>query len=393
MANQLPSGRWRGRVRDPRTGKQVAPHTVIGGPSTYATQRDAERAEDDARDVLHEHALRGETVGEFWREWTTDPLWARPAESTNLHNAERTRAFADALRRPAVALDRRARRRRVAQGRPQPRHRRRAARDVQRRAPPAGGHADRRATRSRARAQALARAASTSSRPRPGEVARLIARRRRADAAELRRVPARPPCYYGDAPGRARRAALGRPRLHARRRDDPHRAPVERQGAARSRRPSTARAARSRWSSRVRDRLLALPRESEWVFTTLRGTHYTPSTRIHHWNRVRCAVGLGNDVAVRGDPPLLRVVPAQRARAARPRRRAAASATTTAARSCASSTGTRTPRSRASASARRSATVARSSRAAEREGGMKRRRRGSRFARRSGPIAAVVDFG
>ena len=32
MANQLPSGRWRGRVRHPRTGKQVAPHTVIGGP-------------------------------------------------------------------------------------------------------------------------------------------------------------------------------------------------------------------------------------------------------------------------------------------------------------------------------------------------------------------------
>jgi integrase len=42
------------------------------------------------------------------------------------------------------------------------------------------------------------------------------------------------------------------------------------------------------------ERLLALPRESEWVFTTLRGTHYTPSSRSHHWNRVRCATGLGN---------------------------------------------------------------------------------------------------
>jgi hypothetical protein len=37
-----------------------------------------------------------------------------------------------------------------------------------------------------------------------------------------------------------------------------------------------------------------LPRESEWVFTTIRGTHYTPSARTFHWNRVRCAVGLGN---------------------------------------------------------------------------------------------------
>ena len=45
---------------------------------------------------------------------------------------------------------------------------------------------------------------------------------------------------------------------------------------------------------RARERLLSLPRESEWVFTTLRGTHYTPSSRNLHWNRVRCSVGLGN---------------------------------------------------------------------------------------------------
>jgi hypothetical protein len=29
------------------------------------------------------------------------------------------------------------------------------------------------------------------------------------------------------------------------------------------------------------------------VFTTLRGHHYVPSTRSHHWNRVRCSIGLG----------------------------------------------------------------------------------------------------
>ena len=43
----------------------------------------------------------------------------------------------------------------------------------------------------------------------------------------------------------------------------------------------------------LRDRLLQLPRESEWVFSTLRGHHYVPSTRAFHWNRVRCSVGLG----------------------------------------------------------------------------------------------------
>jgi integrase len=45
---------------------------------------------------------------------------------------------------------------------------------------------------------------------------------------------------------------------------------------------------------RAREQPLSLPRESEWVFTTLRGTHYTPSSRNLHWNRVRCSVGLGN---------------------------------------------------------------------------------------------------
>jgi integrase len=44
----------------------------------------------------------------------------------------------------------------------------------------------------------------------------------------------------------------------------------------------------------LRERLLSLPRESEWVFTTLRGTHYTPSSRTYPWNRVRASVGLGN---------------------------------------------------------------------------------------------------
>jgi integrase len=44
----------------------------------------------------------------------------------------------------------------------------------------------------------------------------------------------------------------------------------------------------------VRTRLRDLPRESQWVFTTVRGTHYTPSSRSHHWNRVRASVGIGN---------------------------------------------------------------------------------------------------
>jgi integrase len=44
----------------------------------------------------------------------------------------------------------------------------------------------------------------------------------------------------------------------------------------------------------LRERLLTLPRERQWAFTTLRGHHYVPNTRNHHRNRVRAAVGLGN---------------------------------------------------------------------------------------------------
>ena len=47
---------------------------------------------------------------------------------------------------------------------------------------------------------------------------------------------------------------------------------------------------------RARKLLLSMKRsrsDGEFVFETVRGTHYTPASRTHHWNRVRAAVGLG----------------------------------------------------------------------------------------------------
>ena len=96
MPTQLPSGRWRPRIRHPRTGKQLNPAAVIGGPETYATPEAATGAEDRARELLRQNARLGVTVAEWASEWTTSPLWARPAESTNLHNAERIRGFVTA---------------------------------------------------------------------------------------------------------------------------------------------------------------------------------------------------------------------------------------------------------------------------------------------------------
>ena len=93
MPTQLPSGRWRTRVRHPRTGKQLSTRTVIGGPETYATKQAASAAEVKARKLLRQNARVGVTVREFWNDWTSDPLWLRPAKSSNVHNRERTAKF------------------------------------------------------------------------------------------------------------------------------------------------------------------------------------------------------------------------------------------------------------------------------------------------------------
>src|SRR5829696_3445188 len=106
MPTQLPSGQWRTRVRHPRSHKLVGAHTVIGGLSTFPDRASAKAAEDHAAALLASNARVGVTVREFWTEWTTDPRWLRPSESTNLHNHERTRKFvAQYGKRPVRGID------------------------------------------------------------------------------------------------------------------------------------------------------------------------------------------------------------------------------------------------------------------------------------------------
>jgi hypothetical protein len=106
MPTQLPSGRWRTRVRHPRTGKQLSARAVLGGPDSYPDRETAAAMEAEARELLRQGARAGVTVREFWAEWTTDPLWLRPSESTNLHNRERTEKFVAAYGdRPIRAVD------------------------------------------------------------------------------------------------------------------------------------------------------------------------------------------------------------------------------------------------------------------------------------------------
>lgn len=93
--SRLPNGRYRAQVYSQAEGKSVAVQGIIGGERSFRTQKEARAARERARAVLAEQLSEGVTVGMWWERWTTDRLYRRPKESTNLHNRERTRAFAE----------------------------------------------------------------------------------------------------------------------------------------------------------------------------------------------------------------------------------------------------------------------------------------------------------
>ncbi len=92
---RLPSGRWRAQVYDAATGKNVSVSAVLGGPGTFATKSDAKRARERARERLSSVRSREVTVLAFWERWTTDPLFGRPKQSSDIRHRELTKAFVD----------------------------------------------------------------------------------------------------------------------------------------------------------------------------------------------------------------------------------------------------------------------------------------------------------
>jgi integrase len=289
MANKLPSGRWRGRVVDHRTGKQVAPHAIIGGAKTYATKRQAERAEDEARDALLGIAERGTTVREFWTDWRTSPLWARPSESTNLHNAERTRGFVERYGDlPIHTIDHTV----VAEWLKGGANRgtvpalRAFFNDARR--PQAGMLIDRNPFANLGLRQLRGR--KDIKPPDQATAARMLA------AADESTPPSFAAWLLTAVWSAARPGELDALRWT----DVDFQAEeirIERQWNAKTRTitgPKHGSVRTIAMTEPVRARLLDLPRESESLFVTIRNTHYTPSSRCFHWNRVRAAVGLGN---------------------------------------------------------------------------------------------------
>ena len=289
MPQQLPSGRWRTRVRHPRTGKQISARLVIGGPDSYATEPAAKAAEGEARRLLRANVRIGVTVREFWQEWTTDPLWLRAAESTNLHYRERTEKFVAAygdLPVRAIGDEHVAAWLRGGKNLGTVKILTTFFNDASSAA--AGRLVDR---------NPFANLGLPSSRGRrdtqpPTQlgIARFV-----AIADELT-----PPsfaaflhsgAYVGMRPGELDALTWEQVDFQA------ETIVVDRQWNAKTRKftlPKHGHVRTIALTAPARDRLLALPHESEFVFTTHRGSHYRPSSRSHHWNRVRCTAGLAD---------------------------------------------------------------------------------------------------
>lgn len=92
--SKLPSGRWRSQTYDAESGKFVSSAGVLGlTERTFKTETLARRADAKAAEVLKERRGHALTIQDWATTWTTDPLYDRPKASTNIHRAERIRAF------------------------------------------------------------------------------------------------------------------------------------------------------------------------------------------------------------------------------------------------------------------------------------------------------------
>lgn len=286
---RLPSGHWRAQVYDPDTRTNVSVSRILGGGGTFRTKAEAKAAREKARERL---ALRrGEasvTLAAFAERWSTDALFSRPKESTNIYNRERIKHFVvryGAL--PLAAIDDEIVSQWLAGGRRNgtvPALRAmfndaasaKAGRLIE--SNPFSGLGLRKGSGNRHRQPPpeeqmwslldLARRLTPPSfadwlevgcftAMRPGEL----------DALSWRQVDFEAEVIEVDVQWNVKTASFTEPKYG----------------------PYTIALV-----DHAKRRLLRIPRDADHVFATLRGTHYTPSSRNHHWNRVRAAAGLGD---------------------------------------------------------------------------------------------------
>jgi len=295
VAAKLSNGNYRGRVRDPRTGKQIPIHEVIGGPRSYRTLAERNAARRKARQVLLEPNAHL-TVRDWWEEWTTSPAYGtargRSFETTSKYR-EGTILFVERYGdRPLRTIDRQ------------------IATDWT---------ADLTKLWTVAAIRTMfndaQRAGKMTDPPfnklglaKPSRRGKALPSRQAIDHMHQLASELTPPSFaaylftlgwQGIRPGEG--DALPWDNVDF---DDGPTGTIliDRQWSVSGRRfkpPKHGSVRKLPMVPIVAERLAELPRESEFVFTTLnrraqRRLHYTPSTRNHHWNRVRAGAGLGN---------------------------------------------------------------------------------------------------
>lgn len=283
---KLSTGRWRATVRDPATGRRLSVAAVLGPPASFAKEHQARAAWAKAREILHDQAGRGITVSQWAQTWTTDPLYRRPKDSTNILNAERIGRFVDAhADLPLNAVDDLTVARWIA-----------GARNVSTipslRAmfnDAASAKAGRLIDRNPFARLNLPRSAGRRHQQPPSaeQVTAIIGAARDVScpsfAAWLQVA-----CYSGLRPGELDGLLWDMIDL------DRGRIRVAQQFNAKTRTftlPKNGQIRSAPLTPPAREALLALPRESTYCFVNLRGDHWTPSGRAYHWKAVKAKAG------------------------------------------------------------------------------------------------------
>jgi integrase len=280
---RLPSGRWRAQVY--HDGKNISVSKVLGGPGTFATKTEAKQARARARERLAEAATIGVTVKAFWERWTTDPLFMRPKESTEIRRRERTKEFAEKYGQlPLDQISDEIVAQWLAGGtRNSSVHGLRSMFNDARSA-----KAGRLVARNPFERLGLSSGPGRRDEQPPSEelVWRMIAAARQLTApsfAAWLQVAA----FTGMRPGELdalpwEDVDFDRDRIHVK---------LQFNAATRTFTSPKTGEREAPLTTQARAALLALPRESRFCFVPIRGEHWTPSSRAYHWKAVRAAVG------------------------------------------------------------------------------------------------------
>lgn len=286
--SRLPSGRWRAQTYDSATGRYVSSAKVLGlTDPTFAKEHEARRADAKAAELLAARKPHALTLQEWADRWTTDPLYQRPKESTNIHNRERIRRFVETYGHlPLGAIGDQVVAEWIAGG-------------ANKSTVPvlkamfndaASAKAGRLIAVNPFAGLRLAKGKGRGKTPPPSEaqIRDMVAHAHRLTfpgfAAWLEVA-----AWSGMRPGeldalRWDRVDFARSRIN-----------VAEQWNAKARAFTTPKNDLTReilLTPPAREALLGLPRStSGFCFTNLRGNHWTPSARSHHWDRVRTVMG------------------------------------------------------------------------------------------------------